>query len=251
MSAYCVPVGTVHDTWEGTVLGLGRGDYAVWPQHEGGDVSGTTLFCFMAVLPGSAEQELWSTAKTNKGSIFACDTHAVYQSGPAQLMHEGLPWQTWANTQQFIKVWAQVFAEGHYKKSDFTVKVDPDSVMIPGRLRAHLSKLRPPADKPIYIKNSAVVNGFIGAIEVISRAAMDSFADGYLQCKDTMPGQAGEDAWLKGCLDAVGAGFMTDADMLRSPNDPLCSDPNRVTFHPHKHAGDWDACWARAVGDAP
>jgi len=246
MAAYCIPVGTFHAGWDGEVIGGSRGEYAVQSQEGGAPISGTTLFCFMARLPGSSEQGLEQEAITNKGSIFACDGHAVYDSYVADLVNEG-NWKSFANTQQFVKVWKHVLGHAVYKAYDWTVKVDPDTVFLPARLKVHLESLRPPADKPIYIKNCAVYNGFLGAIEIVSRVAMESFAAGYLDCQRTMPGRAGEDGWLKGCLDAVGAGYMTDVNILKSPNDPECTDGNRVAFHPHKVIGEWSACWATAT----
>lgn len=237
--AFCVD-GPV-PKWDGDVLGYGREEYAVQPAAEGLPIE-TTLFCFMAVLPGSAEVQLQHAAESRRGSIYGCDKHKVYQSYPAKFVHEGT-WNSFANTDSFIKVWADVFSDGLYLESDWTVKVDPDTVFLPGRLTSHLQRLRPPSNKPIYIKNCAIDFGFLGAIEILSRVAMSNLADGYRTCRRVMPGTSGEDGFIKGCLDALGAGFMTDISILRTPHQLSCTDPSRVAFHPHKSAEDWGSCY--------
>lgn len=251
-TAYCVTPESDHPDWSNEVLGHACGDYVVSPQPEGSQsVAGTSLFCFMAVLPKSHEGELLTQAKSCKGSIFSCDAHAVYDSAPADAIH-GMDWGSFKNALQFIEVWKGVFKMGLYKNYDWTVKVDPDAVFIPWRLVEHLDKLRPPADKPIYIKNSDTAFEFMGAIEVLSKVAMDSFALSYQDCQRTLPGKTNaENGWLKSCLDAIGAGYMKDVDLLSAPDEPKCTSAKRVVFHPRKDAVAWGSCWDSATSGRP
>lgn len=246
VSAYCTQW-KVPSHWIGKVIGGEQGEYSVAPASSGQKVAGTSLFCLMAVLWGSSEDGLHHEAQWRKASIYACDFQQVCSSEHSPWVSQG-SWNSFANTDGFVKVWKQVFDAGLWKKADWTVKVDPDTVFLPQRLRSHLWGLRPPADKPIYLKNSGVSFGFLGAIEIMSKVAMSNFAISYLDCRRTMPGTSGEDGWIKGCLDAIGVGSMTDESILRTPHDTGgCGDGSRVAFHPHKSAGDWGGCWSTAA----
>lgn len=242
-SAYCTQPAPAD--WDGTVLGGDIGESAMPPAAAGQEVAGASLFCFMAVLPGSTEEKLRDTAKSRAASIYspACDGRAAYPSFPSQFVHAG-SWNSFANTDSFIKVWEQLWAEGLYKKYDWTVKVDPDCVFMPDRLKWHLQNLKAPAHEKLYIKNCDVDFGFLGAIEILSKGAVDQFFESHQDCRRTMPGTSGEDGWLKGCLDAIGARYLTDSAILKTPWDTACWDNTRVAFHPHKDPGDWAGCHA-------
>lgn len=207
---------------------------------QGGE--GTSLFCFMAVLPGSHEEGLKQEAERRGGSIFACDAHAVYASSHAQMVHQGT-WNSFANTDSFVQVWRNVFNDNTYSQHDWTVKVDPDTVFFPERLRDHLRNLHAPADKAVYIKNCNVNFGFLGAIEVVSRPAVQILSSEIEGCRSADPGLNGEDGFIKSCMDAHGIQAMSDESILRTPNEAgPCVDGSRVAFHPHKDPGSWGAC---------
>merc|ERR1712203_77544 len=93
--------------WDGTILGGGRSEHEVKP---GGKPAGMSLFCFVAILPGSSEEALDAIAQKNKVGIYACDAHAKFQS----LKSGSAGWDTGAstlvNTDSFIKVWNDVKA---------------------------------------------------------------------------------------------------------------------------------------------
>jgi len=48
---------------------------------------------------------------------------------------DGETTSSWLNTLVFIKAWQLVKWDGRYQKHDWTVKVDPDAVFFPERLR--------------------------------------------------------------------------------------------------------------------
>merc|ERR1719476_1314405 len=129
---------------------------------------------------------------------------------------------------------------GKYLKADWTVKVDADAVVVPDRLKAHLAALRPPMYRPIYIKNNAMDpgmgnNGFLGAIEVFSKQAVQIYFDNYLGCKQSLGLQAGEDGYFKG--------YMADSQLFNPDRSPgACSMGQRAGFHPLKTAKNWKCC---------
>lgn len=232
--------------WNGQVIGGPRLEYAVQPAEDW-EASGTSLYCFMAVLPGSAEEALNFAARDRGASIYQCDAHAVFPSEGSAFVHVGT-WNSFANTDAFVRIWDRVKGEGSYVKYDWTVKVDPDCVFMPFRLKYHLKQLHAPKNKPVYIKNTNIDFGFLGAVEIINRMAAINYLNNLLNCRRTMGGTSGEDGFLKGCLDAVGVGFMLDASILKEPHDVgACTDQSRVAFHPRKDAQGWVNCYNAAA----
>merc|ERR1711939_1185883 len=81
---------------------------------------------------------------------------------------------TAANTQLFMNIWDAVRKDGRYAWFDFTVKVDPDAVLVPHRVRDHL---RPHLKQVggFYVKNcnkypgSANFPMMYGSVEVFSK----------------------------------------------------------------------------------
>jgi hypothetical protein len=241
----------VPEDWEGTVLGGSRAEYEVPPAGEGEEHAGTTLFCFMADLPGSEEVQLMQTAKDHGASIYACDEFAEFESWQSgvQEWDTGAGGASLANTDVFLNVWEQVKNHRGFLKADWTVKVDPDALVVPDRLRAHIAALNPPAYRPIYIKNNGMDpglgnNGFLGAIEVFSRQAVQIYLDNMDGCKYAFGLATGEDGFLKGCMDALGAGYMTDAGMFKPDFSPgACENAGQAAFHPLKEHSQWLCCY--------
>lgn len=228
-------------------MGGSRTEFAVQAAPAGKPQAGTSTFCFAAVLPGSPEEQLLAAARERKAGIFGCSGHAVYHSEHCEIVHQGT-WSSAVNTDVFIKVWEHVRDDGLYKQFDYTTKVDPDTVFFADRLQIHLQNLHAPADTPIYIKNCAVGFGFMGAIEVVSKAALFKFFGNYKDCHRTMGSFSGEDGFVKGCMDMCGVGFMTDTALLRHPWDSTpCSDGAQVAFHPRKTVDKWISCYSAAT----
>jgi hypothetical protein len=234
--------------WDGKVLGYGRGEYMVEPAAEGAPVAGTSLFGFMVYLPNSTEESLMWLAKKNGVSIFGCDdymTAHAWQSGAGG-------WDTGettlVNTDVFTVAFETMRQDGRFKKHDWVVKVDPDCVFFADRLRAHLQEMRPPAYTPMYIKNNNMDpglgnNGFLGAVEIFSNTAMQTYFANAEGCKRTFGSNSGEDGFFKGCMDALGAGFMVDPNVFTPDYDPaVCREGGRVAFHPIKKYNEWQCC---------
>merc|ERR1719464_2669575 len=91
--------------------------------------------------------------------IFKCDLHAVFsQDGKKNLgrvngtgpLVESIWFQKAfvgrsddgfaANTEIFMPIWAAANNEGSWKRVDWTIKADPDAVVLPWRVRAHLGR---------------------------------------------------------------------------------------------------------------
>merc|ERR1719203_1898489 len=237
----------IPEDWEGTTLGGARDEYEVPAASGDEERASTTLFCFMAYLPDSEEVQLMQTAKDAKASIYACDEFAEFESWQSgvQQWDTGEGGASLTNTDVFLNVWEQVKANGKFLKTDWTVKVDPDALLVPDRLRSHMAALNPPANRPIYLKNNGMDaglgnNGFLGAFEVLSRQALQIFLDNSDGCKEAFGLDTGEDGFLKGCMDALGVGFMTDANLFKPDFSPgACTNTEMAGFHPLKEHSQW------------
>lgn len=235
--------------WNGKILGWGHAEYMVQPADNKTKVAGTTLFCFMAILPNSSEVTLMEVAKKNKASIFACEGHAIHYSWKSNSAGWDTGTSTLVNTDVFVKVWDQIREDGRYLSYDWSVKVDADCVFAPDRLRSHIQQLRPPAYQAIYLKNNGMDpglgnNGFLGAIEIFSKRAVQVYFDNANGCSKYFGMGCGEDGFFKGCMDALGIGFMKDVEIFFPDHGAgACRQGQRVAFHPLKDPSKWQHCW--------
>lgn len=239
----------IPDGWEGTIVGPGRDEYEVGPAEGGAEVAGTSLYCFLAYLPGSGEEALVDFAKEKKASVYGCDASDTFQTWDSGVASWDTGENTITNTDVFINVWEQVGKSGKYALHDWTAKVDPDALLIPDRLQAHIAGLAPPKYKPIYLKNNVMDagmgnNGFLGAVEVFSKQAVAIYLDNAEGCHKSLGTDAGEDGYLKGCMDALGVGFMTDGELFfPDKSSGACNNEQRAAFHPLKSISDWSCCY--------
>jgi len=234
--------------WEGTVVGAGRDEYQM--QQAGPDDTkiGHSLYCFMAFLPDSGEEALVEIARKNKASIWGCDGHDLFHTWQSASAGWDTGEATLENTDVFINVWEQVQAKGAYSDYEWTVKVDPDCVMVADRLRYHIDSWNLADWAAVYVKNNGMDaglgnNGFLGAIEIFTKKAVNIYLDNAYGCKEAMGLDAGEDGFMKGCMDALGVGFVTDVDIFAPDYDPsVCQNEGRVAFHPIKTDKEWQCC---------
>lgn len=242
--------------WDGKILGGGRSEYAISPDPAG-KVAGTSLYCFMAILPNSTEVQLMEVAKKHHQGIFACNASNVFNSWNSKKAGWDTAESTLVNTEVFINVWDQVRKDGRYINYDWTVKVDADAAFLPDRLRAHIWALRPPPGAPVYLKNTNMDKGlsngqFLGAIEIFSKKAVETYFDNALGCKETLGLECGEDGFFKGCMDALGVGFMHDGNIMKPDfAASACQNGQMVAFHPLKDPLVLDNCYGIATGKAP
>lgn len=236
---------------------------------------GGTLWCFSLMMPSGIEQELITWQFNKKVSIFACEGSAVFSSGEWQIVpglvtkkvnsdlqcsfggDSGSALNTWI----FIAVWKRVIDDGEYQAYKWVVKVDPDCVFFPERLLAIV---------PMYSTSDYIVNcryGLHGPMEVVSKSAMDRFAADFAASADGNSPKTcverldfsiwGEDMFLDQC-------FVKILGLRGRPLEPrlICEDhcncpayekcqsgSDRVSYHPFKTPGEYEACMARAKQD--
>lgn len=239
--------------WSGENLGGWRGEYQVQPAPAEQDMAGTSFYCIMAVVPDSSEMGLLWMAYSKGGSIFGCNASSVYRAWQTGSANWDTAETTVINTAVFLHVMEQVKEDGIYQNYDWTIKVDADCVFLPDRLRSHLWSLRPPANQAIYLKNNNLEGlgnqGFLGAIEVFSKNAIDIFMDNSQDCGKFLGTNSGEDGFFKGCMDALGVGFVWDQQMFKPNFDPaICTNGVYAAYHPIKYPSHWARCWDLSTG---
>lgn len=154
------------------------------------------------------------------------------------------------NSEVFIRAWKRVFADAEYLSAKWTVKVDPDCVFLPGRLRTLLLQYD---DGSMYVNNCD--EGLHGPIEVISRTGMEVFAKYINECREKLAKDFstwGEDVFLRDCLRFLDVRKVDNFNLLVEDHcfhgDPghMGCYPGKVAFHPFKSSGAFFQCWEQA-----
>jgi hypothetical protein len=146
---------------------------------------------------------------------------------------------TWVNTPMFFQTWNKIRVEGLWASYDWTVKVDPDTVFLPHRLRALLINLHVTL-KGIYLQNCKEAhNGFLGSLEVISREGFSTFLGNTETCKHALNwketgtgmGAWGEDMFMQRCMD------LADVDKVMAWD--LATDSTCAASRPGGQNEEW------------
>jgi len=167
----------------------------------------------------------------------------------------------WHNTGVFVRAYRRIQSDGVFKAYDWSVKVDPDTVFIPGVLQRKLAVHNIDPSIPVYFVNCRTWHSLQGPLEVLSRHAGDLFYGHHQRCLDTLPWQDwGEDWFINKCLDMLGVRGLDGFDMLNDmwcqdnyentghsywdevkKNGPTCND-GKAAHHPYKTTKDMIAC---------
>jgi hypothetical protein len=224
-----------------------------------------TLFCWALTQSGGYEPKLLEKQYKAGVSIFACDEYALYSDQEVNIgdvvtsnVHHNITaeyggeFYTALNTKIFAAVWTKVIQEGRFEYHSWTVKVDPDTVFLPGRLRTILQKY---VERPngVYVNNCKY--GLHGPVEVFSKNAVRAWGAGSKRCfVQLYKGCNGECAWgedlfLDQCLWKVLSVEREDNfDILQEDHcDPphhwrKCLDPAKAAFHPFKKHREYFSC---------
>lgn len=200
-------------------------------------------------------------------SIFACEDWAVYSDkktwltpGPplridATALNTSLVAKTGVvehilNVEIFMEAFDQIRRDVRFQYHDYVVKVDPDAVFLPYRLKSHLKSAAPHRDSSLYFRNCKASFRMYGALEVYSRKALETYFKGQSTCKETLPWKKwGEDMWMAKCLELLKVPHKDDFGLL---DDAYCgADPSpcisdAVVFHPFKAPDTYMHCLHQA-----
>lgn len=221
-----------------------------------------SLFCFHVLRSTGTEPGLVGASMGSGAGIWECDKYALF-SADAFTVGEG-DWATdtvqfeaaevvtskdgtAGNAKLFMNVWDAVKTQGMYKEADWTIKVDPDAVLIPFRLRQHLDVFH---GRKGYVVNCAkpyMPEGpmMFGALEAISSLALDMYLWKAEDCKTGLDwAEWGEDLFMGKCLEMIGVERLDDWQIYSDGvcRGVDCGDPVAAAFHPMKDEDSWRGC---------
>jgi len=243
-----------------------------------------SLFCFCVTGSNGPELELVRMQINKKWGIFLCDEYTVLSHGgkawlagdwfsspipaPEEQMGNtaaGAATSSWLNTVTFQKAWQLIKEDGRFLAHDWTLKVDPDAVIFPSRVRAMVKPHAPPGMPGVngtmkfFLNcNRLSPNGPVGpgklygSVEVYSRKTLMNYfwatppGMNAADCERSLPWHTwGEDLYMEKCMEMLGAQpiqqFGWVADKRCIPGD--CSDPTKVAHHDFKDKWAWTDCW--------
>lgn len=239
-----------------------------------------SLFCWVVAMAEkrgiqvNSEVELMRNGHKRGIGIFDCNRWAVFsdkvvtlaagKDGPNTTAIPGPPsvlgqvpnappdQKMLLNTGVFFRAWDKVLQDKMFEPFDWTIKLDPDCVFFPERLRLHLRQGKYDPLKPINFNNCQKWNSMQGPIELFSLGAMKTFSARIDECKKKIDQSAiGEDIFMQKCVSMLGFSTVGDWKLL---NDQYCwhsgnacaNDGWTVGFHPYKGVDLWNACYDTA-----
>jgi len=233
--------------WDGENLG-GHPNGEIEPAPEGKLVQGVRLYCFSVVMWNDPPKQAWMSSegeiaghwKEQGKGIVQCDDYNIFDGIGGGSVH---------NILSFVQAWKKVQDDGRWKNSDWTIKVDPDAVFFPEHFRQKIMwNLRTPQGSAVFLRNTFYKFQLLGALEALSREAMEIYFERSWECEAHLGQQGGEDYWLLQCLEGLGINYQTDVTLLHDKYaaDENCKDPYGVAHHFFKKTKDWDECWDKA-----
>jgi hypothetical protein len=208
--------------------------------------------------------------------IFACDGYDIVGDGVTDIgdattldigktkvgtSQDG----TAANTKLFQKAWGAIIGKGDYKYFDWIVKVDPDAVLMPDRLRLHMEPHTNTGDHEdrLFVVNcnawpeSPNFPMMYGSLEIFSRNSILAYETrGQERCVDYLNWELwGEDFYMTRCMDQLDVGRISDFTVIGDntcvgpgQGGADCNNANVAAFHPFKEIEDWIGCFRTATG---
>jgi len=236
--------------------------------------SDPSLFCWSVVRQDSYEADVIRAQLTAGAGIFGCDGFAVVSEeewsvgwGPGGRIGEvnalsfasasvGVSKDgTAGNAQLFMNAWDAILERTLVLEFDWSIKVDPDAVVVADRLRDHV---RDSTGSSVFVRNcnkepdSPDFPMMFGSLETISREGLRVYKDASHRCRSELSWYSwGEDLFLGKCLLHLGVAPLDDFSII---SDGVCTGVNcndgwSAAFHPFKDSNEWMNCWNAATND--
>eukprot|EP00930_Biecheleria_cincta_P060905 TRINITY_DN46488_c0_g1_i1.p1 TRINITY_DN46488_c0_g1~~TRINITY_DN46488_c0_g1_i1.p1 ORF type:complete len:355 (+),score=47.79 TRINITY_DN46488_c0_g1_i1:37-1101(+) len=238
-----------------------------------------SLFCFVVV---TSELDFMLLSELLP-ALSRCDRHAIYSNvsmpfrqdetiaairGPAQVDIQSTIFGPIAdNWPVFAQVWRYIAQSGPYRSADWIVKVDPDTVFFPERVRRVLSRLPTlAAQEPTVITNPCrpplvLVNGcFFGGMMILSRGVVEQYLAHEKICDLVLAStHIAEDGYMHRCAaehmaakqvvleGLIYAGYKYDQQC--EAKDADSSSAWLSAFHPFKTVEAYRNCLRKASRD--
>jgi len=236
-----------------------------------------SLYCVEVVRTHGYELPLVKAQQRARTSIFTCDEYIVFSDGGkpevvginpggeeimtvaippikqkmGDLHSAGVTTDSWLNTETFLQVWDLAKKDGTFLKHDWTVKVDPDAVFFPDRLR---KKLKPHTyvGANMYVMNCDRYNpvAMYGSLEIFSKKALQNYLKGQFRCRKELPWHGwGEDFFMSHCFDHLNVGRLYDFALIGDKRCHFapCTDTSKIVYHDYKGIKPWFECYNKSV----
>mmetsp|Transcript_36310 Transcript_36310/g.113115 ORF Transcript_36310/g.113115 Transcript_36310/m.113115 type:complete len:571 (+) Transcript_36310:75-1787(+) len=257
---------------------------AAAPKPKGGEdkVTHPSLFCLSLMLPWTYEVDMMRSHIKRGCGIFECDAWAVFSNKTVKLKDGATPdedvysdvmngtlkaeiggkFKTALNTPVFRRFWQRVIDDGRVWTYDWTIKVDPDAVFFPHRLKEMLKNEYKPHGQPgaaVWLNNCQL--GLHGPIEVFSKQALGAYKDGAVghgACDKIAKKHGQEDVFMRYCMEKLKIPKIDAFNLLlesewacnerpsSSSDMPPCFD-RQVAFHPFKSVESYFHCYDKGV----
>jgi len=232
-----------------------------------------SLFCIEVVRVKGYELPMVRAQQRARASIFTCDEYVVFSDGGVRrkigvgpdglqimsivipqikesmgnLHAAGVTTNSWLNTQTFLQVWDLTKKDGRFLHHDWTIKVDPDAVFFPERLRLKL-KAHTYKDANLFFMNCDRFNpvAMYGSLEIFSRKALENYLAKQWKCRNELQWHGwGEDYFMSHCFDHIQVGRVYDFQLIgdKRCHYAPCSDTSKVVYHDYKTLPLWFQCW--------
>jgi hypothetical protein len=265
-------------------------------------VPSQSLYCFAVVVVDtgspkpSHELDLMNNQAEKGLGIFQCEGNDLFSDAAltldngrafTQIFERDGDWRfakrketgCYVNTGIFSDVWRKIDEEAKWTAFDWVVKVDPDAVFVPARLKKSLVNTYEAEGGSYYVNCPYVEYGFFGNLELFTKTAFATLLANIDDCKadvDTINwkvgvhsgkyGPMGEDLFAQTCMDKHG---VRRANFFGQTQDGACEakrDPERVkdkkfqphcdwaygaSIHPFKEVAQWNQCYEQTMAAYP
>lgn len=224
-----------------------------------------TVFCVTFMLAHGVELSLVRTQLENGAGIFSCDEYTVLSDSktwltpgpPVRLDTQPLRgYMAGRSADNLEAMWQQILRVERFKYHHWTVKVSPDAVFFPDRLRKHVRDLAPLQDPGLLLTprecagTSDVQSSHV--VQVVSRSALLTYRGGAHTCQEHMDFSQGVKRrdYMDGCLVFLGVSRSTVPELLEDagcePGGPTAAcnaSAGAVVYHPFRTPEAYFQCW--------
>jgi len=198
--------------------------------------AGTSMFCFTLInTTAKHDADLMDTQKKRKAGIFGCDGYGVFKTHMWKI-----------DVRSFTHMWDDVNKNGEWKKHDWTIKVDPDTVFLPDRLRTHLARLGAPINAALYVKYGNAWLGVTDAFHLYSKNAVQLYLQNQKECAKYITYWS-QTFSIIACMDGSDVGQMLNLNLTSDKEHAKECTHDQAVFFASKHTPKaWLQCYNRA-----
>mmetsp|Transcript_41551 Transcript_41551/g.120353 ORF Transcript_41551/g.120353 Transcript_41551/m.120353 type:complete len:600 (+) Transcript_41551:69-1868(+) len=226
---------------------------------------GVSLFCFSFFVQGSNEEQLVRFMLEKENGIFACDDFRVVSTAKIDLGRlrgkrvvsifnaeaATKKRDSWHNSELFVTTWSFLMKEVRSMfKQDWIVKIDPDCVFFPDRLKVHIQQHAVAGSRQYFTNCNQGGSKLYGALEVFSREAILVYEAVGEHCRyNQYWNNLGEDLYFEMCMSQLHVTKVGDFTLVGDQrcSEAWCGDHSRASFHPYKDIHSFSTCFAQAT----